>query len=85
MTYETRIFAKQQMRLLALFQAGGNMGGDCDHQGRPVEDGAFYFEHKDRVVAGPFKTERAALEWLDDANAFDAANASGFPERKRHA
>jgi hypothetical protein len=41
------------------FQAGGNMGGDLDHQGRPVVDGMWYVtacggNGTEHIVAGPF-------------------------------
>jgi hypothetical protein len=42
------------------FQAGGNHGGDEDHMGNPVVDGAWYVVDSDHevIVAGPFDTER---------------------------
>lgn len=41
-------------------QLGGNCGGDLDHEGRPVVDGAWYRVLNDEVIDGPFPTEAEA-------------------------
>lgn len=44
--------------------AGGNMGGDLDHRGRPVIPGKWYlarvYDDLEEIVAGPWTTEARA-------------------------
>ena len=65
-------------RRLDLIEAGIDMLSDH-------EAGRFYLTlaGTEKIHAGPFDSEREAMEWLDDMNAFDRANASGWPERRQ--
>ena len=63
-----------------VMQAGGNAGGDLDHLGQPVKDGAFYvvqiasegrYQIEERIIDGPWwdgeqAEERAQMFWLDE-------------------
>ena len=74
-TYVTRTNGERVLNDYAILQAGGNMGGDCDQQDRPVVEGAFYVvqivpeaaDHMEDayIVAGPFSKEEYAQTWIN--------------------
>lgn len=89
----TKLWAREAELVLSrpavVFVAGGNMGGDADWDGLPVEDGRFYVAGRFssshpgdvgsyQVVSGPFDDSRAAVLWAQEQGF--AKVESGVPE-----